>query len=193
MRSPARVHLLAALEALGEASVTEVAELTGRTRQSIYPHLAGMARAGIIAAGTRTGRGRTVAVFRFLPGVLAASVSQATGRGLREAADVSAGALGDAAIRCRRWGRVADRTRIDLSRNPEAVTSIRVTWLDEPRRARLNRLLRQVHGVLRDGCVRRTGLRTCVLLYHFPDLTAGEARAALECSRSAVRRRRAAR
>ncbi len=193
MRSPSRVHLLAALEALGEASVTEVAELTGRTRQSIYPHLTDMARAGIIGTRTRAGRGRAVTVFRFLPEVLAASVDQATGRGLREAADVSAGALNDAQLRCRRWGRVAGGRPVDLSRNHEAVMSIRVTWLDDALRARLNGLLRKVHRVLQAGCARRKGRRTCVLLYHFPDHTAAEARAALGPARRRTRTRAPAR
>jgi DNA-binding transcriptional ArsR family regulator len=179
LRSPHRLHLVAALEALGEASVAELAVLTGRTRPSIYPHMVDMARAGIIERGSRQGRGRRVATFRFVPARMACSVNQATGRGLRAGAEVSAGALREAASRCRRWGAVADGTPIDFSRNPEAYTSVRITWMDERRRRRVNRLLQRLQSVLQEGCVRRTGRRTCVLLYHFPDFTAIEARAAL--------------
>ena len=56
MRSPHRVHLIVALEALGDASVADLAALTGRTRQSLYPHLSAMARAGIIGKNTRSHR-----------------------------------------------------------------------------------------------------------------------------------------
>ena len=183
------MHLLAGLQAFGEATVAELAALTGRSRQSIYPHLATMARAGVIGVGTRVGAGRRIAVYRFLPEKLAACVDQSTGRGLRAGADVSAGALNDAQLRCRRWGLVADGEPVDLSANPEAFTSIRVTWLDDRLRARLNRLLRQAMAVLQQGCVRRAGRRTCVLLYHFPDFTAGEARAALARRKSRRRSR----
>lgn len=179
IRSPPRVHLLAALQALGEATVPELAGITGRTRQSIYPHLADLARAGIIACSTRVHRGRSVVRFRYLPEVVAASVDERTGAGLRAAADVSGRALHDAQIRCRRWGMVADGRPVDLSRNPDVRTSVRITWLDDRLRARLNVLLREVGAVLQEGCVRRKGRRTCVLLYHFPDFTAREARAAL--------------
>ncbi len=192
IRSPSRVHLLAALQALGEASVAEIAELTGRSRQSIYPHLASMARAGIVGTGLRMRLGREITVFRFLPEQLAASVDQASGRGLGAGADVSAGALKDAQLRCRRWGKVADGVRIDLARNPEAITSIRVSWLDDRLRARLNRLLRKASAVLQEGCARRKGRRTLVLMYHFPDYTAGEARKALAAKASGARRRRGA-
>lgn len=179
VRSSSRVLLLAALEALGEASVAELAALTGRSRQSVYPHLAAMERAGVIGTSSRVVRGRKVALFRFLAERFASKVDQATGRGLREAADVSARALHDAQIRCRRWGAVMDGRPVELSRNPEAATGVRITWLDDRLRARLNVLLREVGAVLQEGCVRRKGRRTCVLLYHFPDFTAREARAAL--------------
>ena len=187
MRSPHRVHLLAALQALGEASVSEVAAVTGRTRQSIYPHLADMARVGIIGAVAGDLRGRQIARFRFLPEVLARSVDPSTGRGLRAGADVSARALRDAMLRCHRWGKVADGRPIDFSRNPQARTSIRVAWLDERSRAELNRLFHKAGQVLMKACRRRKGQRTCVLMYHFPDYTAAEARRALA---SAPARRR---
>ena len=187
MRSPPRVHLLAALEALGVASVTELAMLTGRTRQSIYPHLRDMARAGIIATHVDTRRGRAVAGFRFAPELLAGTVDQPTGRGLRAGADVSARALNDARLRCHRWGKVADGRPIDLSRNPDAMTSIRITWLDASLRAELNRLFRKAAEVVQQGCERRAGQRTCVLMYHFPDYTASEARSALRSALAPAR------
>ena len=190
MRSPHRVHLMVALEALGDASVADLAALTGRTRQSLYPHLSAMSRAGIIGTSTRSHRARAATRFQYLPGVLARSVDQSTGAGLRAGADVSAGALRDAQIRCRRWGAVADGQPIDLSRNPDARTAIRVTWLDAARRRRLNQLMRKAEELIRQGCVKRKGRRTCVLLYHFPDFTAGEARQAVK-SRAAGKRVRA--
>lgn len=119
---------------------------------------------------------RTVAVFQFLPRKLQGSVRERTGEGVRQAAMVSARALVDAQLRCRRWGALDDRRPIDLTSNPEAYTSVRVTWLDDRSRARLNGLLRQVSTVLREGCIARKGRRTCVLIYHFPDYTASEAR-----------------
>ena len=188
VRSPHRVHLLAALQALGEATVAELAELTGRTRQSIYPHLAEMARVGIIGTGVSLNARREVVRFRYLPEMLARSVDASTGTGLRQGAEVSARALGDAQTRCRRWGKVADGQPIDFVGNPEAITDISITWLDDAMRLRMNKLLRQVQSILRQGCVRRKGQRTCVLLFHFPDFTAREARQAL---RTRTTRRRA--
>lgn len=189
MRSPQRVHLLAALQAFGEASVADLAMLTGRTRQSIYPHLTDMARAGLIGRGARQEQGRMVTSFKFLPEQLARCVDTRTGRGIRAAADVSARALHDAGLRCHRWGKVADNRAIDLFQNPEAVTSIRVTWLDDRLRLRLNQLLRQAARVLQQGCTRRKGQRTCVLMYHFPDFTAAEARRALGQGQPSTRSR----
>lgn len=189
VRSPHCVHLLAALEALEEASVTELAALTGRTRQSIYPHLAGMARAGIVGTATGNGRGRQIVRYRYLPEVFARSVDQSTGRGVRAGADVSARALRDAMLRCHRWGKVADGRPIDFWRNPEAFTSVRVAWLDDRARAQLNRLFRRAGQVLTKACRRRMGQRTCVLMYHFPDYTAAEARRVI-AARSTRRRAR---
>jgi len=188
VRSPHRVLLLAALQALGDASVAELAALTGRSRQSIYPHLSAMARVGVI--GTTGGlRSQGAAVrFQYLPTVIGQSVDQGTGRGLRDGAEVSARALRDVQTRCRRWGQVADGRPIDFARNPDARTDIRITWLDDRMRQRLNRLFRQAEAVLHQGCVRRKGQRTCVLLFHFPDFTAREAR---EASRTRVARVRA--
>lgn len=189
MRSPHRVHLIVALEALGDASVADLAALTGRTRQSLYPHLSAMARAGIIGKNTRSHRAGAAIRFQYRPDLVARSVDQSTGSGLRAGADVSAGALRDAEIRCRRWGAVADGQPIDLSRNPDARTVIRVTWLDAARRRRLNQLMRKAQELIRQGCVKRKGRRTCVLMYHFPDFTAGEARQAMK-SRAAGKRAR---
>ena len=190
MRSPHRVHLLAALEALGDASVADLAALTGRTRQSLYPHLSALARVGIIGTSTRSKPSGKTTRFHHRPDVLARSVDQSTGSGVRAGADVSAGALRDAQIRCKRWGAVADGQPIDLSRNPDARTVIRVTWLDAAQRLRLNRLMRQAEEVMRQGCMTRKGRRTCVLMYHFPDFTTGEARQAVK-SRAAGTRARA--
>jgi hypothetical protein len=176
MRSPQRVHVLAALEAIRQGTLAELAAVMGRTRQSLHPHLTAMAEAGIIGRTHRIDRGRSVAVFQFLPRKLQGSVRERTGEGVRQAAMVSARALVDAQLRCRRWGALDDRRPIDLTSNPEAYTSVRVTWLDDRSRARLNGLLRQVSSVLREGCIARKGRRTCVLIYHFPDYTASEAR-----------------
>lgn len=172
------MQLLAALEALGDASVAELAALTGRTRQSIHPHLASMARVGIIARESRPGGPRKVVRFRYRPEVMSRIVDESTGYGVRIGADISARVLGDAQVRCRRWGAAADGRPIDFSRNPDARTAIRISWLDSKMRRRLNRLLKQAEELLRQGCVRRKGRRTYVLLYHFPDLTAAEARQA---------------
>ncbi|MFM7809379.1 MAG: hypothetical protein ACKPEA_15840, partial [Planctomycetota bacterium] len=94
----------------------------------------------------------------------------------------------DAQIRCHRWGKVRDGRPIDFSRNPEAWTSIRVTWLDDRARAQLNELFRKAGAVLTKGCRLRTGQRTCVLMFHFPDFTALEAKREL---RDRAPRRRA--
>lgn len=174
MRSPHRVHVLAALQALGEGTLADVAALTGRSRQSVHPHLRALAAAGIIGITAGARKGRDVTRYRFMPERMAACVNQATGFGIAQAADVSARALKDAQVRCRRWGTMADRQPINLANNPEAVTSVRTSWLDDARRRKFNDLLRQAMAVLQEGCTRRTGRRTFVLLYHFPDYTAHE-------------------
>lgn len=178
LRSPQRVHLYAALEALREATVSEIAELTGRTRPSIYPHLRTMAGAGIIATGHRMQGGRRVATYKFLPDRMAASVDPRSGRGVGKAAAASSNALRETCRRLDRWGRLAEGHPIDLQRNPEAMTSIRMTWLDDRARSRVNQLLARVATILDAGCHARKGRRTCVLLVHFPDISALEARTA---------------
>ena len=48
VNSPHRMHLVSMLEALKKSTVAELAELTGRSQQSIYPHLKILVKAGLV-------------------------------------------------------------------------------------------------------------------------------------------------
>ncbi len=51
LSSPIRVDVLNAACALGECSVAEIADRTGRTRTSLYPHIEQLVEAGLLIEG----------------------------------------------------------------------------------------------------------------------------------------------
>ena len=53
LASPIRVEVLNAVCTLEECSVAEIAEFTGRSRTSLYPHIEQLVDAGLIGAGQR--------------------------------------------------------------------------------------------------------------------------------------------
>ncbi|MFK7883666.1 MAG: ArsR family transcriptional regulator [Phycisphaerales bacterium] len=63
--SPARIEIMNAACALGECSAGEIAEMTGRSRTSLYPHIEQLVAAGILhESGTRPSGKRQEQLYR---------------------------------------------------------------------------------------------------------------------------------
>lgn len=63
--SPARIDVMHAACALGECSAGEIAEMTGRSRTSLYPHIEQLVAAGLlIESGTRPSGKRQEQLYR---------------------------------------------------------------------------------------------------------------------------------
>ena len=174
--SPHRLQLLLLMTGLKEATVHELAELSGRTAQSLYPHLEALVHASFLIVREPSVTGRRSRVYACGPASLVSPVNPHTGHGNGDAAELSALMLHDACARLRRFGAIAEGTPIGTHDERMMATHSELTWLDEERRRRLNELTRQIMQVIQEGRAARKGRRTNVILYHFPDVTLREAR-----------------
>jgi DNA-binding transcriptional ArsR family regulator len=174
--SPHRLQLLLLLTGLKEATVHELAELSGRTAQSLYPHLDALVHAGFLVVREPAETGRRSRVYACGPASMVAPVDATTGRGNRDSAELSALMLHDACARLRRFGSIAEGMPLGEGAERAVAMHSELTWLDDDRRRRVNDLMRQIMAVVQEGRAARGGRRTNVLLYHFPDVTLREAR-----------------
>jgi hypothetical protein len=161
---------------LKEATVHELAELSGRTAQSLYPHLEALVHASFLIVREPSETGRRSRVYACGPASLVSPVDPHTGHGNGDASELSALMLHDACARLRRFGSIAEGTPLGSTADRLMATHSELTWLDDERRQRVNDLMRQIMSVVQDGRAARTGRRTNVILYHFPDVTLREAR-----------------
>ena len=84
--------------------------------------------------------------------------------------------LHDSCARLRRYGTTVDGLPVKSGDERERVTMSELTWLDDDRRRRLNKLSMEILQIIREGRAERSGRRTNVVVYHFPDVTLREAR-----------------
>ncbi len=143
LSSPARLEILEAACALGTCSAGEIAEMTGRSRTSLYPHIEQLVGAGLlIDAGTRPSGKRQEQLYRPI-------ARQVNTR--HDADDPSVVeyhvAYGKAA--CRMLSRVFE----SAIKNPDAVTrgpkrdthcGAQTVWADDATLAEINRHLDRV-------------------------------------------------
>lgn len=164
------------MSGLLQATVQELSELSGRTAQSLYPHLDALVAADFLIAREPSETGRRSRLYVLGPAAELAPSDTATGVGVRNAVELAALMLHDACARLRRYGSTADGVPSKLGLDAECVTTSELTWLDPDRRREVNRLVAEIQKVVQAGREARTGERTNVIVYHFPDVTLREAR-----------------
>lgn len=176
--SPHRYQLLHLVASIGRTTVQELADLTGRSPQSIYPHLQSLANAGFLVAaagndGSSQTRGRA-----YLPGpaLLVSPFDPETGNGSSRMAQLGAMMLHDATARLVRHGETSEGVPVGRGKAARQSMLASVTWLDESRRTRLNELYAAIAELVEQGRIARTGERVNVVAYHFPDVTLRESR-----------------
>jgi len=174
--SPHRIQLLALLDGLGEATVNELAELSGRTAQSLYPHLDALVNAGFLVMREPAETGKRSRIYARGPALSVAPVDPSTGNGNSNFADMGALVLHDASARLRRYGQTTEGVPNPSGFDAPHRLIAELTWLDDDRRRELNGLFTRIREVIQEGRVSRSGRRTNVLLYHFPDVTLREAK-----------------
>lgn len=161
---------------LKQATVQELAELSGRTAQSLYPHLDALVNANFLVIHEPQDTGKRSRTYALGPAAMLPPVDPATGVGNSEAIELAALMLHDSCARLRRYGTTVDGVPLKSGDDRERVTMSELTWLDDERRGRLNQLSMEILQIIREGRVQRTGRRTNVVVYHFPDVTLREAR-----------------
>lgn len=175
--SPHRLQVMVLMAGLKQATVQELAELSGRTAQSLYPHLDALVHAGFLLVHEPQDTGRRSRTYALGPAAMLPPVDPSTGIGNAEAIELAALMLHDSCARLRRYGATVDGVPQNSGEDRERVTMSELTWLDDERRRRLNQLSMEILEVIREGRADRTGRRTNVVVYHFPDVTLREARA----------------
>ena len=156
--------------------MTELAEFSGRTAQSLYPHLDALVSAGFLLLREPTETGKRSRVYARGPALSVPPVAPATGAGNGNMADMGALMLHDAAARIRRYGQTTEGVPTQAGIDASHRMYSELTWIDDERRRELNGLFARIREVIQAGRTSRSGRRTNVLLYHFPDVTLREAK-----------------
>lgn len=175
-----RIQILAALQGLGSASAAGLAELTGRSPQSLHYHLGALARAGLVGTRRQTLNGRPVRVFVFDPELNRRTVDPRTGAGVRQLAKLASAMMRASAVRVRRWGEVHDGRPIRVGPDADAILVTELAWFGDRELTEANRHLRAIIGLARRSHSRRKGDRYFISLFQFRDYTTHEARGAAE-------------
>ena len=167
--SPARLQLITAIEALGRSTVLSLAEATGRSAPSLYPHLEQLERAGFVVSIEESVDGRKQRVYSPGPSMSLHPVDPQRAHGIARLARTSKLLMDDASRRFSRWAAAAEGQPIGVGDAARAYAVSHTTWLDDGRRAELNALIaRMVQLIARARAERRGSLHT-VVLAHFPD------------------------
>ena len=162
---------------LREATVQELAELSGRTAQSLYPHLDALVSAGFLVVHEPQDTGRRSRLYALGPAAALPPVNPETGQGNGDAIELAALMLHDACARLRRFGSVVEGVPLRADADREHVNMSELTWLDDDRRRELNMHIAEIKRIVDEGRKQRTGRRANVVVFHFPDVTLREARA----------------
>lgn len=164
------------MSSLKEATVQELAELSGRSAQSLYPHLDALVDATFLVMREPSETGKRSRVYACGPACGVSPIDFASGSGYRQEADLRGLMLTDGCARLKRHGALMEGTVLP---GPEARIDrfhAELTWLDDERRARLDHHIGAILDIVREGRASRAGRRTNVFLAHFPDVTLREAR-----------------
>ena len=192
VNSPHRMHLVSMLEALKKSTVAELAELTGRSQQSIYPHLKILVKAGLvrelqkpvhIAKNGRKSLSKTVpklsasrstCFYEFNPASFQKAIESKNGVGLMRATHLTSILLHDLGLRCKRWGEANERAGMRVAIHNQNLMSTEITWFTNSHWKQFNKLAAQLMKLIRDARHNRKGQRMCIGLFQFPDVTVAE-------------------
>ncbi|MHA7814510.1 MAG: helix-turn-helix domain-containing protein [Phycisphaerales bacterium] len=150
LASPIRVEVLNAICSLEECSVAEVAEFTGRSRTSLYPHIEQLLEAGLIKEGEKRLAGKRYEQF-YVP--IARSV--ATKHNIKDPDNVAYHqAYGNAVGRL--MARLHERATASPSsvvRGPNRDThaGLYSAWVDEKELEEINELLSRLWDICKDS------------------------------------------
>lgn len=167
--SPARLQLLTALEGLGRSTVLALAEATGRSAPSLYPHLEQLERAGFLVSVEESVDGRKQRVYAPGPALKYSPVDPNGARGLTRLARAMKLLMDDASRRLSRWAASAEGSAIGTGRASRVHATSQTTWLDDDQRAELNALVERMNELLARARAERRGSLHTVVLAHFPD------------------------
>lgn len=192
VNSPHRMHLVSMLEALKKSTVAELAELTGRSQQSIYPHLKILVKAGLVSElrepvrGSKNGRksatrpatnlstSRSTCLYEFNPTSFQKAIHSKNGVGLMRATHLTSILLHDLGLRCQRWGEANERGGMRVAIHNQNLMSTEITWFTNAHWKQFNKLAAQLMKLIRDARHNRKGQRMCIGLFQFPDVTVAE-------------------
>ncbi len=192
VNSPHRMHLVSMLEALKKSTVAELAELTGRSQQSIYPHLKILVKAGLVRelqkpvhipkngrkSSSKTvpklSASRSTCFYEFNPASFQKATESKNGVGLMRATHLTSILLHDLSLRCKRWGEANERAGMRVAIHNQNLMSTEITWFTNSHWKQFNKLAAQLMKLIRDARHNRKGQRMCIGLFQFPDVTVSE-------------------
>ena len=192
VNSPHRMQLVSMLEALKKSTVAELAELTGRSQQSIYPHLKILVKAGLVrelresVRGSKNGRksaskavrnlsaARSTCLYEFNPASFQKATESKNRVGLMRATHLTSILLHDLGLRCKRWGEANERAGMRVAIHNQNLMSTEITWFTNSHWKQFNKLAAQLMKLIRDARHNRKGQRMCIGLFQFPDVTVAE-------------------
>lgn len=174
--SPHRLQMLALLGSGESLTAGELAAISGRSAQSLYPHLDALVACGLVAAhdpDASSGRARS---FSLTPIARGPRVDPTTGVGRVLQSELLNIMLRDIGARLDRYARSAEGHPDSDDAVAETWSRSELTWLTAERRAELNALMQRAMQLCEEGRAERIGRRTNVVLIHFPDVTLKEDR-----------------
>lgn len=167
--SPARLQLITAIEGLGRSTVLALAEATGRSAPSLYPHLEQLERAGFVVSVEESVEGRKQRVYSPGPSMSLHPVDPHRAHGITRLARASKLLMDDASRRFSRWAATAEGQPIGVGDGARAFAVSHTTWLDDAQRAELNALITKMNKLIAHARAERRGSLHTVVLAHFPD------------------------
>jgi len=165
------------MRGLGESTVNELAEISGRSAQSLYPHLDALVAARFLEVREPESTGKRSRIYACGPACRTAPSDPATGRGNSQAAELVALLLHDASARIRRFGEISENVPNGSGLESGSAFTTELTWLDDEQRREVNRHFEAIRAIIHEGRSKRGGRRTNVILAHYPDVTLREAKA----------------
>jgi hypothetical protein len=164
------------MEGLRQASVQEIAEITGRSASSLYPHLGPLVEAGFLIVSRSPRGGRTRTTYACGPMMQVQPVDPGTGAGTLRAAELAGMMLHNVAARARRMGLMFEGAPVWTTPGAQRAFLFDLTWLDEAGLKAFGRLVDQMQRLCRKGQATRRGTRSQVALCMFRDVTLREMR-----------------
>lgn len=177
--APHRPRIIAVMDGLGEATASEVAELTGRSVSSLYRHLDELADAGFLTKRKAERGGRRQTVYGRGPALDVPPVDPDTGDGCQWAAEFLR-------LMFHEFGGQVGRFYALLGQSPGPAGMnhpgsrrrfySELTWLTDAEQQRVVEHIEAIRVIAKEGRDRRVGQRTQLVLCAFRDVSMSELR-----------------